>query len=379
MALSWKTVTLLAAGGAACVAAGMVVASTLAAAGLGAREPLWREPVDRPVVESRLPSFREVVDRVGPAVVSVRAQLPIVVPPGAPEDQALRSVAARPERRTGSGFVIHERGLVVTSLHVIAGATEVEVYLPNHGGQFADVIGRDAATDLALLRLVAPPPNLPHLELGDSDALHAGDWIVAVGNPFGLARTVTAGLVSFVGRHLEHSDLGVSRDFLQISAAINPGSSGCPVFDVHGHVVGVATQHASAAQGISFAVPVRAVKWALEQMRQQPDGVVRRGYLGIAFAPRRGVDESGRPLPGAVIVEVKEGEPAARAGLRKGDIVLAVDDQPIVDPKDLHERIVCGDPGSAIALQLLRDERACDPIVAVLGEVGGRGDAAAPN
>jgi serine protease Do len=328
---SWRTTAALLLGGAACVGAGVLFGSSWTAP--QPREQLWRDAGPTVQVEARLPSFRGVVDRVGGAVVSVRALLPLAATPAAsPEDAAVRTVEPRRDRRSGSGFVIHERGLVLTSLHVVAGAEDIEVYLPGIGGQFADLIGQDPATDLALLRLVSPPPGLPVLEFGDSDDLHAGDWIVAVGNPFGLARTVTAGLVSFVGRHLEHDDLGVSRDFLQISAAINPGSSGCPVFDVHGHVVGVATQHASAAQGISFAVPVRAVKWALDKMRDDPEGVVRRGYLGIAFAPRRGLDEHGRPLPGAVIVEVKEGDPAAQAGLRKGDIVVGVDDAPIVDP-----------------------------------------------
>ena len=184
------------------------------------------------------------------------------------------------------------------------GATEIEVYLPNHGGHRADLIGQDAATDLALLRLVSAPAQLQSLEIGESEQLRAGDWIVAVGNPYGFARTVTAGLVSFVGRHLRHSDLGVSRDFLQISAQVNPGSSGCPVFDVHGRVVGVSTQLATSAQGISFAVPSRAVKWALDKMREQPDGIVRRGYLGIQFAPRGGITATGEPMPGAVIVDV---------------------------------------------------------------------------
>ena len=374
---SWKTTAGLLLGGAACVGAGVFCGSSFFAR--GPREPLFRQaPVTQ--VEATLPSFRGVVDRVGGAVVSVRALLPLAnKPEGTPEDAAVRPVEPKQDRRSGSGFVIHERGLILTSLHVVAGAEDIEVYLPGIGGQLADLIGQDPATDLALLRLESPPPRLPTLEFGADDTLHAGDWIVAVGNPFGLARTVTAGLVSFVGRHLEHNDLGVSRDFLQISAAINPGSSGCPVFNVHGHVVGVATQHASAAEGISFAVPVRAVKWALDKMRDDPEGIVRRGYLGIAFAPRRGFDENGRPLPGAVIVEVKEGEPAARAGLRKGDIVVGVDDDPILDPKDLHERIVCSNPGTPIALQLLRDDKACAPVVAVLGEVGHRGASPAAN
>ena len=375
MARTWLTTGVLILGGLGCLGIGIVCGTSYARP----VEQVWRDAQSPPLqVETRLPSFRELVQRVESSVVSVRAILPRSEPVAdvMPEDTSTLAFEAalqlEPDTRNGSGFIIHERGLVLTSHHVVMGATEIEVYLPNHGGHRADLIGQDAATDLALLRLVSAPAQLPSLEIGESEQLRAGDWIVAVGNPYGFARTVTAGLVSFVGRHLRHSDLGVSRDFLQISAQVNPGSSGCPVFDVHGRVVGVSTQLATSAQGISFAVPSRAVKWALDKMREQPDGIVRRGYLGIQFAPRGGITATGEPMPGAVIVDVAEGEPAERAGLRKGDVVLGVNGTAIVDPKDLHERIVCSDPGARIALQLLRDNQVCDPIVAVLGEVGQR-------
>jgi serine protease Do len=273
--------------------------------------------------------------------------------------------------RNGSGFLVHERGLVVTSRHVVAGAEAVEVLVPGHAPLRADLVGEDAATDLALVRLRTPPPGLPVLAFGNSEELRAGDWIVAVGNPFGLSQTVTAGVVSFVGRHLQHSDFAVTNDFLQFSAPVNPGSSGCPVLDLHGRVVGVTTQAAVSAQGISFAVPSRTVKWALDAMERSRDGRVRRGYLGIEFASRSDLDERGQRCAGAVIVRVADGQPAHRAGMRAGDVVLRIDGQAVADATVLHEHIVRGEPGSKIALQLLREGRVQDPIEAVLGEIGG--------
>jgi len=151
------------------------------------------------------------------------------------------------------------------------------------------------------------------------------------------------------------------------------------VLDLHGRVVGVTTQAAAAAQGISFAVPSRTVKWTLDAMGKSLDGRVRRGYLGIEFASRGGVTDDGQRLHGAVVIKVAEGQPAARAGVRAGDVVLRVDGQAVEDATVLHEHIVRGDPGHRIALTLLRDGRVQDPIEAVLGEVGGAKSTAPAN
>ncbi len=318
-------------------------------------------------------TFADIVDRAASGIVAVRARLS----PGIDAATAAGLASARefsvgqPDVRNGSGFVVHARGLVVTSRHVVVSAHRIDVVLPRHGTQRAELVGEDPATDLALLRLVAPPAGLTPLPLGDSRDLRAGDWIVAVGSPLGFAQTVTAGVVSFVGRHLPVSDFGVTNEYLQFSAPVNPGSSGGPVLDLAGRVVGLTTQAAIEAQGISFAVPSHALRWALEAMERQPDGRVRRGYLGIEFASRAGMDEAGAPTRGAVIVRVAAGEPADRAGLRRGDVVLRVDGEPIADAQDLHESIVRRDPGARIALALLRDGEIQDPIEAVLGEVGG--------
>lgn len=330
--------------------------------------PRWPEP--EPLRSAAvLPSFAEVVQRVGPGVVTVRVQLAAIAA-ATPAPAVAHAPAAGV--RSGSGFLVEQRGLVVTSLHVVDGARAIEVIVPAHGPFPGELVGEDRATDLALLRLVGAPAGLPALPLGNSRDLRAGDWIVAVGNPFGFAQTVTAGIVSFVGRHLPRSDQGGTHDYLQISAPVNPGSSGCPVVDLRGRVVGVTTQAPVDAQGISFAVPSRTLQWTLDAMQREPDGRVRRGYLGVQFTTRPGIGDDGAPRTGAVIVDVVEGQPAHRAGVRKGDVVLRVDGAPVVDAGTLHERIVCAAPGTAVALQVLRGGIVEDSIVAVLGEAGPR-------
>lgn len=358
---------------------GLLLACTAALAGGVAIGRVWPTPAT-PVFHERAPtssaalaphSFADVVQSASPGVVTVSVQLAPRRVAESPASTTIPTAALGPNVRTGSGFVVHERGLVVTSRHVVVDATAIQVIVPRRDPSSAVVVGEDPANDLALLRLDAPPPDLHALPISDGDDLRAGDWIVAVGNPFGFSQTVTAGVVSFVGRHLHQSDLGVTNDFLQISAPVNPGSSGCPVLDLAGRVVGVTTQAAEAAQGISFAVPSRSLRWALESMQRNADGRVRRGYLGIEFASRAGVDRNGTPWEGAVVLQVATGEPAFRAGLRRGDVLLRYGGAPIPDAKVLHERIVRTDPGTRIALEWLRDGVVQGPIEAVVGEVGG--------
>jgi serine protease Do len=356
------------------------LAALLVCAGLGAIGGMWwaERAAERPLFRAEparvmpepaavMPSFRGVVADAMPAVATVRGHRR--VPSDAGDATALR---------TGSGFVVHAAGLLLTSRHVIEGAHTIDVVLPVHGLRAASLVGEDRASDLALLRLVEPVDALPVLALASDDDLHAGDWIVTVGNPLGLAQSVTAGVIGYVGRHLPHSDFALTNDFLQLSAPANPGSSGCPVFDVQGRVVGMTTQVATAAPNIAFAVPARTMRWSMLAMQRTADGRVRRGHLGIEFG-RRPPDRDGAERPGAVIVRVAAGRPAERAGLRVGDVVLRVDDTPVRDPRDLHDRIVCADPGTAIRLQLLREGRVHDRIEAVLGEVGQPDGRATPN
>lgn len=307
-----------------------------------------------------LPSFADVVAAAQPAVVAVRAHCAAA---------AGDANTSAPRLRDGSGFVCDSDGHVLTCLHVVADAHSIAVQVPMRGVFRGEVIGRDRATDLALLRLQDAPVDLPFLPFRTGPSLRAGDWVIALGNPVGFAQTASAGLVSFVGRQLPHSDFAVTNDFLQLSVPVHPGSSGGPVLDLHGEVVGVTTQAAAQAAGIAFAVPSHTARWCTAAMLRADGGVVRRGYLGIEFTSRSPV-VGGRP--GALITGVMAGEPAARAGVRCGDVVVAIDGDPLADARALQERIACAEPGTTIALQLLRDGRIQDPVLAVLGEVGPR-------
>ncbi len=311
-----------------------------------------------------LPSFAEAVERTSPGVVAVRAIVAASEPeqdkptqPGEP-DSALGV-------RDGSGFVVHARGLVVTARHLAVDAVRLVVDVPDRGPFAAELVGEDEVTDLAVLRLVDAPSGLAPLELGPSEQLRAGDWVVAVGNPYGFRQSVTAGIVSYIGRHLPSDDMRVTSEFLQFSAAVNPGSSGCPIVDLQGRVVGVTTQGAGLAQGLSFAIPSRTLKWALEAMDKSPDGRVHRGRLGISFEANRSGAAAGH---GCVVRSVIPGQAAQEAGIQAGDIVLAVDGVPVADSAELHNRITQSAPGSKLRLTVQRDAVQLPDITVTLRE-----------
>lgn len=317
-----------------------------------------------PAAPTALPTFADVVERASPGVVAVRALVSIdgttAIDGGDGSSLGVRN---------GSGILVHvlgRTGLVVTARHLTVRSARILVEVPHFGRFDAALVGEDEVTDLAVLRIANAPPSLPTLELGNSEELRAGDWIVAVGNPFGFKQTVTAGVVSFVGRHLHNSDAPVSSEFLQFSAQVNPGSSGCPVLDLAGRVVGVTTQAADAAQGISFAIPSRTLKWVLEAMDRSSDGRVHRGQLGISFDTRTGVETDGRRLRGAVVYRVLDGSPAEAAGIQPGDLVLRIGDHDVRDAGDLHECITRTPPGAMVQLSIDRDGKRLEPIAVVL-------------
>jgi serine protease Do len=309
--------------------------------------------VAQPAAESHriaaLPSFAEAVERTTPGVVAVRAI--VAMGKQTSTSESLSSTAADTDSklgvRDGSGFVVHKDGLVVTARHLTVAALRLVVDVPELGPFEAEIVGEDDVTDLAALRLVDAPP-LHALELGDSASLRAGDWVIAVGNPYGFRHSVTAGIVSYVGRHLPTDDQRVTSEFVQFSAAVNPGSSGCPIVDLHGRVMGVTTQGAEIAQGLSFAIPSRTVKWALAAMDESKDGRVHRGRLGISFAAR--VAGAG----GCVVRRVVEGQAADEAGILVGDVVFAVNGEPVSDSADLHTRITQSAPGTVLRLRIQR-------------------------
>lgn len=328
-----------------------------------APQPLWTGP-DAPrhapavAAAQQLPSLAPMVDRVAGGVVGVSALFRADA--GVGNDHTM-GVA------NGTGFVVNDKGLVVTSRHVVAEAQEITLWvnggIPYRGTQ----VGEDPVNDLAFVRMIDPPAGIPVLELGRSEELRAGDWIVSIGSPLGLPRTVTIGMVSFVGRHLR-SPAKVSNDYLQFSAPVNEGNSGGPVLDLDGRVVGVTTRAIPAAQGMSFAVPSRTLKWAMYAADNSPDGKVHRGYLGIEFQPLPG-PRFGEWQAGAEVTRVADDSPASGAGIHRGDVVRRIDGAEIRDPYDLHERLSRTLPGTTVELLLQRDHQDLPVLAVTLGEV----------
>ncbi len=256
----------------------------------------------------------------------------------------------------GSGFIINPQGLVVTNSHVVERAEEIVVRLPDGRTFTASVVGRDPATDLALLRL-PEAKGLPIVTLGDSDQLEIGDWVVAIGNPFGLDTSITHGLISARERVL---GMGPFDDFIQTNALINPGNSGGPLFDMKGDVVGVTTAIVSQGQGIGFAVPINLVKDLLPNLLE--NGKPERGWLGLNV--QEVADGSGRS---PVVTDVFDHSPAAAAGIRPGDHVVGIGGKPVQRYQQILRRVALLAPGTNVKIQLEREGKAL-AVTAVLGE-----------
>ncbi|HWT77187.1 MAG TPA: Do family serine endopeptidase, partial [Candidatus Methylomirabilis sp.] len=241
----------------------------------------------------------------------------------------------RPQQSLGSGFIIDKDGYILTNNHVVENAGMVMVKLANEKEYEAKVVGRDPRTDLALIKINARG-DLPLVRLGDSDALQVGDYVLAIGNPFGLGQTVTAGIVSAKGRVIGQ---GPYDDFIQTDAAINPGNSGGPLFNTKGEVVGINAAIFSQSGGnigIGFAVPVNMAKSLLPQLKAK--GRVSRGWLGVSIGPVS--DEAAKELKlkdkkGALVMEVVERSPADRAGLLQGDLIVGFDGKDVAGATDL--------------------------------------------
>lgn len=260
-------------------------------------------------------------------------------------------------RGTGSGFIIQPDGLVVTNHHVIAAADEIEVVLKNGRVYPAEVVGRDAYTDLALLR-VAPEKPLPALPMGDSDQLAVGQWVVAIGSPFGLEQSVTVGIVSAKGRVIGS---GPYDDFIQTDAAINPGNSGGPLVDLSGSLVGVNTAIVAEGHGIGFAIPVNLAKGVLAQLRTE--GRVTRGWFGIAIQDLTPELEDYYGVghkQGVLVTEVFDDHPAHLAGVRQNDIILAVDGKSVHSARSLTYAVAGLKVGQTVVVTVWREDAARD-------------------
>jgi serine protease Do len=264
------------------------------------------------------------------------------------------------QRALGSGFIVDPAGYIVTNNHVVDGAREVSVTLTGGDKYKAQVIGRDSKTDLALLKIDAGH-SLPYVAFGDSDNAHEGDWVIAVGNPYGLGGTVTAGIVSAHGRDIHE---GPYDDFMQIDAPINPGNSGGPLFNQSGQVVGIDTaiySPSGGSVGIGFAIPSNVAKTIVAQLRDH--GKVTRGWLGVQMQALTPALAKAAGLPGGqgVLVDsVTDGSPAAHADLRQGDVITAFDGKPIRDIRDFALAVANTQSGSTASATVWRDNHSRD-------------------
>ena len=255
----------------------------------------------------------------------------------------------------GSGFIISPDGFIVTNNHVIDKGDKVEITTNDSSTYTARVVGVDEKTDLALLKIDGADRTFPFVKFAETSP-EVGDWVVAVGNPFGLGGTVTAGIVSARGRDI---GAGPYDDFLQIDAPVNRGNSGGPTFNLNGEVVGVNTAIASpsgGSVGIAFAIPSDSAQTIVASLKE--NGSVARGFIGVQIQPvTKDIAEAmGLKEPkGALVAEAVRGGPADKAGLRRGDAIIAVEGQPIREPKDLSRRIAAFDPGKSVSLTVLRD------------------------
>jgi serine protease Do len=254
----------------------------------------------------------------------------------------------------GSGVIISKDGYVLTNNHVIDGAKEVTVTLADHMEYKARIVGRDPKTDLAVLKIEGEG-NFPAATLGDSDNLQVGDWVIAIGNPFGLNNTVTSGIVSAKGRVL---GAGPYDNFIQTDASINPGNSGGPLFNMKGEVVGINTAIISQGQGIGFAIPVNTVKPLVPQLETK--GSVTRGYLGVTIqtiTPSLAKALNLKDQKGALVADVTANSPAAKAGIQRGDVIVAFNGKDVADNHDLPVLVASTPVGQQATVTVLRDRQ----------------------
>ncbi|MCB8820034.1 S1C family serine protease [Microvirga rosea] len=369
--------------GAAAVAA--LIAGGAVESGLVAPNPAHAElrSMSQPV--QGMPSFADVIDRVKPAVISVKVKVQNVasrdqgddedqfggmqdLPPGIekffrqfrdqmPDQRGQRGQRQQPRQfgqALGSGFFISADGYAVTNNHVVENASSVTVTMDDGKELSAKVIGTDPKTDLALIK-VDGGSDFPFVRLAPQKA-RIGDWVLAVGNPFGLGGTVTAGIVS-----AQHRDIGAGPydDFIQIDAPVNKGNSGGPTFNLAGEVVGVNTaiySPSGGSVGIAFAIPASTVEQVVASLKDK--GTVTRGFIGVQMQPvtKEIAEAIGLKEPkGALVADTVKGSPAEKAGVKTGDTIVAVDGETIKEAKDLSRKVAQVAPGKSLSLTLYRD------------------------
>ncbi len=324
---------------------------------------------DRPVAAPD--TFADLANRLAPAVVNIKVtkveKVGVEIPtrPELPFDEQspLNQFFERYFKQwprgefrsqgAGSGFIISPEGYILTNNHVVDGAKEVTVTLASKDEYRAKVVGRDPKTDIAVLK-IEPNKALPTVPFGDSDHLRVGDWVMAIGNAFGLSNTVTAGIVSAKGRVI---GAGPYDDFIQTDASINPGNSGGPLFNMRGEVVGINTAMVARGQGIGFAIPINIARSLIPQLETK--GEVTRGWLGVSIQGITPELQKSMHLPdrsGGLVADVVKGSPAEKAGVRRGDVIVAFEDRPVTDAAMLPS-MVAGTPiDKQVTLTVRRNE-----------------------
>jgi serine protease Do len=298
---------------------------------------------------SRRSDIVEVVDKVAPAVVNISAEQTVRRRPTL-VDEFFFGIDPRPRRSQslGSGVIIRPEGIILTNDHVISGASRIIATTKSGQELECDVVGSDADNDLAVLRVRNSRASLPTLRMGTSSDLLIGETIVAIGNPFGLSNTVTAGVVSALGRSVPGENQRMYTDFVQIDAPINPGNSGGPVVNIQGDMIGVATAIIGGAQGIGFAIPVDRARRIVDDLLRY--GEVRAVWIGVRGQTlTSGSDDLARP-GGFRVRSVTPGSPAARAGLRTGDQIISLDGTPIASREAFETALSTRGPGRPMRL-----------------------------
>jgi len=258
-------------------------------------------------------------------------------------------------RAAGSGVIVDPRGYILTNNHVVENASAIEVRLSDDRKFKATLVGRDPRTDLAVLKVESPAP-LPVADLGDSDRLRVGQWAIAIGNPFGLDRTVTAGIISATGR--THVGVATYEAFIQTDASINPGNSGGPLLNLDGRVIGINTAIVSSGQGIGFAIPITMARDIMTQLIAR--GRVVRGWLGVVIqdlTPELAAGFGVKEDAGVLVAEVMKDGPAAAAGLKAGDVITGFGGSAIKDVTDLQKRVAAVEPGRPSPIVVIRDHQ----------------------
>ena len=313
-------------------------------------------------------SFADLAERLMPSVVNIFTTqtittrtnpFPFEFPPGSPFEDMFRDFGEQKERRAnalGSGFIIDKDGIVVTNNHVIQGAEDIFVTVNGQKEYAAEIIGEDPLSDIAVLKIKSDEKFTP-VKLGDSDSARVGDWVIAIGNPFGLGGTVTSGIISARNR-----SIGLSRyeDYIQTDASINSGNSGGPLFDMNGDVIGINTAilGQSGSIGIGFSIPSNSAKKVIDQLIEF--GETKRGWLGvrIQIVTKEIVTEENLDKPrGALVISVAEGSPSDKGGIKSGDIILEFDGRIINEMTELPKIVAETEVGSTVDVKVWRNKR----------------------